>query len=119
MVNSDYKSTRSFLYHNLVFALDAEIDNSIFLRHAEVKAHYIIPEYLRGIYRSEKKVVFLNQKFIDPEEWPVILDMPKYRAQAERVTKLEIAENKITNMDFIHQVYPNLEWLHMGKSGER
>ena len=53
-------------------------------------------------------MIFLNQKFIDPAEWPAILSMPKYDAQAKRVTKLEISSNKLSNIDFIHKIYPNL-----------
>jgi hypothetical protein len=46
---------------------------------------------------------------INPDKWPIILNNVKYPDSLLSIKKMEIENNGLKNIEFISEIFPNLE----------
>jgi Leucine-rich repeat (LRR) protein len=73
----------------------------------------VIPQKVREIYKKEKEILSLIEENLNDKDILMIQKEPK---NMERIKNMELADNKLTRVDFITAHFPNLDRLQLSRN---
>ena len=64
----------------------------------KARKEYVIPQKVKDIYKKEKEIMSLIEEELEDKDILIIKKEPK---RMEKIKNMELADNKLTKVDFI------------------